>query len=380
MRQLRPVEQQWLFSQKALENTPSLDDGISLETELKRRKITIEYMRSLALRANALVHGDDAECLHLRGSLVVGSILVHRFYMRKSFKDFEETLIAPTVLFLASKIEEEPLKLRHIVNVTIAKFENGAKGWYPDNNPHEQPTREYRNWEKSILATEEILLETLCFDMGIEQPWNILYNSVIGLDEIISRVAMDKEKIGHMNGNENENGNGLTNQEMLNQSTIKELGWTLLSESLLSPIPILYPAGIIAFTTLIFLISIIDQVPLSESTICASELSERFDLDIKRTDDNLGVQGVDLDMIKACLADILKYMNQGLIDDGLIKYVKAELNEERKEPYRYRFTIKSPPRSSEVKGENVKNTTTAQEGQAIGIAMTSAPDVLMGNA
>nr|XP_018259435.1 uncharacterized protein I303_08364 [Kwoniella dejecticola CBS 10117]OBR81593.1 hypothetical protein I303_08364 [Kwoniella dejecticola CBS 10117] len=362
MRQLRPVEQQWIFSPSALDNTPSPDDGIPLESELKRRKLTIEYMRSLALRANSLVHGDDAECQHLRGTLVVGSVLVHRFYMRKSFKDFEETLIAPTVLFLASKIEEEPLKLRHLVNVSIAKFEKdkNARGWYPDSNPHEQPSREYRSWEKSILATEEILLETLCFDMAVEQPWNALYKSVRGLDEMIARTgvravgqnAIGSEGLRGQRENKDDvppatatatnssdgTGNGTTLIDekwkrdtnghangvgRLSENSIKEIGWALLSES------------------------IIDQVPLSDCLMFASELSERerFDVDVVRTQDGLGVRGADLNMVKSCLADILKYMNEGLIDDGLLTYIVAEseLSEERKEPYKYRFTAKPNP-------------------------------------
>lgn len=39
--------------------------------------------------------------------------------------------MAPTILFLASKIEESPLRLRHIVNATLAKFEPSAPLWEP---------------------------------------------------------------------------------------------------------------------------------------------------------------------------------------------------------------------------------------------------------
>ncbi len=51
MRSLTQVERQWTFTQSALQNTPSRDDGITLEDELKRRKTAVVYMRSLALRA-----------------------------------------------------------------------------------------------------------------------------------------------------------------------------------------------------------------------------------------------------------------------------------------------------------------------------------------
>jgi hypothetical protein len=40
--------------------------------------------------------------------------------------------MAGTILFLASKIEEEPLKLRYIVNSCLERFQNaGSQGWHP---------------------------------------------------------------------------------------------------------------------------------------------------------------------------------------------------------------------------------------------------------
>lgn len=43
-------------------------------------------------------------------------------------------LMAGTMLFLASKIEEEPLKLRYICNACLSKFDNDVDGvlaWKP---------------------------------------------------------------------------------------------------------------------------------------------------------------------------------------------------------------------------------------------------------
>lgn len=43
--------------------------------------------------------------------------------------------MAGTILFLASKIEEEPLKLRHICNACLDKFENDREGgWHPTDD------------------------------------------------------------------------------------------------------------------------------------------------------------------------------------------------------------------------------------------------------
>ena len=51
MRKLKPVEQQWLFTDSALHHTPSQDDGVSYVEELERRALALQYVRSLAFRA-----------------------------------------------------------------------------------------------------------------------------------------------------------------------------------------------------------------------------------------------------------------------------------------------------------------------------------------
>lgn len=106
MRPLRQEEQQWLFTPSMLDTTPSRTDGIPLDRELEGRRETILFMRSLWLRVAAWVdtflsvglfvltrnsiRGDtDAESTAAKGPLTVGATLVHRFFMRRSLKDFE---------------------------------------------------------------------------------------------------------------------------------------------------------------------------------------------------------------------------------------------------------------------------------------------------
>ncbi|OCF40406.1 hypothetical protein I317_05773 [Kwoniella heveanensis CBS 569] len=351
MRSLGPVERQWIFSPSALNNAPSRDDGITLEEELRRRAQTINYMRSLALRANSIGKGQDPEAIHLRGTLVVGATLVHRFYMRRSLKDFSEKLIAATILFLAAKIEEEPLKLRHIVNVSIQKFEPPmTRGWEPDRNPNDQPSLEYRRWEKDILSLEEIVLEATCFDMAIEQPWVILRRATKGLDQLIgssssagsdSHLSSDVEAsssrnghaVGHLpashvNGSGNGVGNGRRDtgkgKGKMTESVVVELGWTILSESALSPLAILYPASIIAFAAFILLVAIIEQIPLSQGRSAAAELADKFGLDVFYSEEETGPTGADLVLVNDCLSRWIEYMNDGLIDKGISAYIFPE--------------------------------------------------------
>jgi hypothetical protein len=157
--------------------------------------------------------------------------------MRRSFKDFPEELMAGTILFLAAKIEEEPLKLRYICNSCLERFHNSPEsGWHPgqqengvshpspnqlcaDNQP--PPSILYQRWEKEILATEEIVLETLCFDMGIEQPWVVLQRSLRGIDDLPLNQAESSRQAEER----------AQTIEKLSEAVVAELGWAILNEA-----------------------------------------------------------------------------------------------------------------------------------------------------
>jgi hypothetical protein len=80
------------------------------------------------------------------------------------------------------------------------------------------PSPAYRRWEKEILATEEIVLETLCFDMGIEQPWVVLRRSIRGRDALLlNRISP--------NGSVDSG-----NERRVTEDVVAEMGWTILNE------------------------------------------------------------------------------------------------------------------------------------------------------
>lgn len=104
--------------------------------------------------------GDDSSIAG-RGVVTVGATLAHRFYMRRSFKDFPRKvgrvvlathnipyhqswrflalaeillqLVTPTIFFLAAKVEEQPVKLRYITNACLQKYLHldSSKFWDP---------------------------------------------------------------------------------------------------------------------------------------------------------------------------------------------------------------------------------------------------------
>lgn len=212
-------------------------------------------------------------------------------------------LIAPTILFLASKVEEDPMRLRHIINACLQKFEPGSPIWEPQGDNDIQPL-EHRRWEKELLAIEEVALEALCFDMIVEQPWPILWQAVKGLntvwDEPESSAAAEARAAA--NGSSTQGDDASANgdpkgKSRATEAVVCELGWAMLNEGYLSPLPVLHPAPIIAFAVFALVLAMVDEVPVSTATATAAELGDKFGLDIQ-FDEAEGAKGTDVAAVK----------------------------------------------------------------------------------
>ncbi|WVQ74442.1 hypothetical protein IAR50_004043 [Cryptococcus sp. DSM 104548] len=336
---LRPSEQQWIFPKSALSHTPSRADGYTLESELRSRRECIRDMRSLLLRtieeANGL-NADDRKRTHklaqpFRGLLTVCATLVHRFYMRRSLKDFEVPVMAGTILWMASKVDESTLKLRFIVNNCIRKYHVSDEGYSPwvikDVDRAPSQSAGHSRFETSVVNTEQIALEALCFDLDIEQPWVVLWRSVKGLNEVFAMEDKTKEGDTKTNGH----GSGVKVTEEL----VAALGWPILSELSLSPIPILYPAPIIAFAAFALIISSMENVPLCQGLSAAAELGDKFDVNVRFSDQ--GPVGDDLEMVRDCLESFREYVKMGLISFEYGKYILPDPEGGLSRPVRRRF-------------------------------------------
>ncbi|VDP13029.1 unnamed protein product [Soboliphyme baturini] len=95
-----------LLSGELLDTSPSLQDGLDVETERDLRYLGCELIQlsSVLLKLPQV-------------AAATGQILFQRFYYAKSFVryNFEQTAMA--CLNLASKIEEAPRRFRDVINV-----------------------------------------------------------------------------------------------------------------------------------------------------------------------------------------------------------------------------------------------------------------------
>eukprot|EP00962_Isochrysis_galbana_P031011 scaffold10084_cov139-Isochrysis_galbana.AAC.10 len=97
-------------------------------------------------------------------TIATAMVFYHRFFAFKSYEEHDRFNIATTALFLASKVEETPRKLKDVVT-------EAYKTQYKSTPVPETESRELYERKEKVLISERILLQTLGFDLSIEHPY-----------------------------------------------------------------------------------------------------------------------------------------------------------------------------------------------------------------
>lgn len=164
-RVLAEAEAQWLFTEAELANTPSIQDGMSQadEKEIRAKGVNFIVQVGIMLKLPQL-------------TLSTASIFFQRFLMRASLKKEHNGIpklhhyqTAATALFLATKVEESCRKMKELI---LAFCRVAQKN--PNLNIDEQ-SKDWWRWRDCILHNEDVLLETLCFDLTVESPHRQLF-------------------------------------------------------------------------------------------------------------------------------------------------------------------------------------------------------------
>jgi protein BUR2 len=160
------AESHWLFPSSALEHTPSVMAGLTPMKERENRAKGVHFVTQVGIMLKLP-----------QTTLTTASVFLHRFFMRQSMIDdratgrpsFHYYSVAATSLFLATKVEENCRKMRDIVVACVRVAQK-----QPEKVVDEQD-KEYWRWKDTILAMEDTLLETLCFDLSVEPPYGTLF-------------------------------------------------------------------------------------------------------------------------------------------------------------------------------------------------------------
>jgi len=130
-------------------------DPFDIEMEQRWRSCIIHFIQEAGIKLN-----------FPQLTTSTAAFLLHQFFSRKSFKDHDKWLIATCCLFLASKLEETPKKLRDIINTTYCMLREKALRIGP----------EYWSMHDSIIVQEQVIMRVLAFETAFDHPHKYLLN------------------------------------------------------------------------------------------------------------------------------------------------------------------------------------------------------------
>ncbi|XP_046981709.1 cyclin-T1-like [Schistocerca americana] len=147
------ASERWYFSREQLENTPSIKCGFDKDRELSYRQQAANFIQDMGqkLKVNQL-------CIN------TAIVYMHRFYMFHSFTQFHRHSVAAASLFLAAKVEEQPRRLEHIIQVAHMCLCRDRQ------QPLDTKSERYSQEVCDLVFNENVLLQTLGFDVAVDHP------------------------------------------------------------------------------------------------------------------------------------------------------------------------------------------------------------------
>eukprot|EP00914_Ancora_sagittata_P002282 GHVO01005115.1.p1 GENE.GHVO01005115.1~~GHVO01005115.1.p1 ORF type:complete len:364 (-),score=40.61 GHVO01005115.1:367-1413(-) len=134
-----------LISKETLSNTPSRRDGVSNDIENTLRS----YGTDLIQRAGILLRLQQVTASSAQ-------IALHRFYYRRSLREFDVRVVCAATLYVACKLQEEPRRVQHIINVLTELIEEPN-----DCDLLDRESEVYKALKKMVFQAEHyILLES----------------------------------------------------------------------------------------------------------------------------------------------------------------------------------------------------------------------------
>ncbi|KAB8067455.1 cyclin-like protein [Aspergillus leporis] len=164
---LLATQVQWLFTDEELTRAPSQLDGMTLDAEHTSRSKGVNFITQVGIMLKLP-----------QLTIATAAVYLHRFFMRYSMVDLPQRPgmhpypIAATSLFLATKVEENVRRMREFV-VACCRVAQKQPNLVVD-----EQSKEFWKWRDTILHHEDLLLESLCFDLQLEQPYRILYDFI----------------------------------------------------------------------------------------------------------------------------------------------------------------------------------------------------------
>ncbi|RLM64249.1 cyclin-T1-2-like isoform X1 [Panicum miliaceum] len=157
----------WYFTREELEKfSPSRKDGITETKESELRHLYCSFIRDVGIRLKLP-----------QMTLATAIMFCHRFYIHQSLAKNGWQTVATVCVFLASKAEDTPCPLDHVVRVAYETM-------YRRDTVAAQRIRQKDVFEKQkalILIGERLVLTTIRFDFNIQHPYRPLFDAMRNL-------------------------------------------------------------------------------------------------------------------------------------------------------------------------------------------------------
>ncbi|CAN6236296.1 unnamed protein product [Urochloa humidicola] len=157
----------WYFTREELEKfSPSRKDGITESKESEVRQLYCSFIRDVGIRLKLP-----------QMTLATAIMFCHRFYLHQSLAKNGWQTVAAVCVFLASKAEDTPCPLDHVVRVAYETM-------YRRDAAAAQRIRQKDVFEKQkalILIGERLVLTTIRFDFNIQHPYRPLFDAMRNL-------------------------------------------------------------------------------------------------------------------------------------------------------------------------------------------------------
>ncbi|KDR81758.1 hypothetical protein GALMADRAFT_59351 [Galerina marginata CBS 339.88] len=169
-----------LASLSQIEKTPSRDDGIPEELE--------EDLRAYGCK---LIHQAGILLKQKQVAVAAAQILFQRFWYVTSMKQFGVGDVGMGALYLASKLEECPLRMRDLINVYDLLLQRAAhaSNSKPDEDFHYHPMSyfgsTFYDLKDALVLAEMQILKRLGFNVYVVLPYGSLINylRLLGLEK-----------------------------------------------------------------------------------------------------------------------------------------------------------------------------------------------------
>ncbi|XP_076322903.1 cyclin-T2-like isoform X2 [Tachypleus tridentatus] len=139
-------DERWYFTKEQLlspQTNPTQKCGIDADKELSYRQQAANFIQDMGQRLKV-----TQLCIN------TAIVYMHRFYMFHSFSKFHRNAISSCALFLAAKVEEQPRKLEHVINVA-------HKCLHRDVPALDTKSEAYLEQAHELVVNENIMLQTL---------------------------------------------------------------------------------------------------------------------------------------------------------------------------------------------------------------------------